>query len=103
MSKAFDTIDHSILLDKLYYYGIRGQVLNLFSSYLTNLHHSVKYKNTFSIIMLNNKGVPQVSNVGPILFILYINDIDTAFNKNIINYNLTVYADDTALTISAFK
>ena len=42
-------------------------------------------------------------HVSPILFILYINDINTAFNKNRINYNLTVYADDTALTISVLN
>ena len=51
--------------------------------------------------MLNNKGVTQGSIVGPILYIVYINDIDTAFNTNIINYNLTVYVNDTALAISA--
>ena len=53
--------------------------------------------------MLNNKGLPQCSILGNILFILYINDIDTAFNKIIINYNLTVRADDNALTISALN
>ena len=70
--KAFDTVEHSILLDTLYHYGIRGNALQWFNSYLTNRYQYVKYNNTPSDMKKINCGVPQGSILGTLLFLLYI-------------------------------
>ena len=93
LSKAFDTIDHSILLQKLEHYGIRGLALDWFRSYISDRKQFVSYNNKDSDIMNMNCGVPQGSVLGPLLFIIYTNDVPhcLAHNKAII------FADDTTL------
>ena len=72
LKKAFDTVDHSILIEKLYHYGIRGTANTWICSYLMNRHRYVTINGTNSGDMNVLCGVPQGSILGPILFILYI-------------------------------
>ena len=92
LAKAFDTVNHNILLQKLEVYGIRGTCLKFFESYLENRYQFVKLENSKSIISLIEFGVPQGSILGPLLFLLYINDLPEATNLFV-----KLYADDTFL------
>ena len=93
LSKAFDTIDHAILLEKLKYYGIQGTALKWFTSYLSHRTQFVQYKDQTSSKSEITTGVPQGSILGPLLFIIYINDL-----KNITkSFKFITYADDTTL------
>ena len=74
-SKAFDTVDHNILLDKLDHYGIRGCTLSWFRSYLSHRFQYVTYNGSQSSQQLIKCGVPQGSILGPLLFLVYINDL----------------------------
>ena len=94
--KAFDTVDHQILLSKLELYGIKGQALTLLQSYLTNRNQKCQMKKSFSSERLIKCGVPQGSILGP-FFLLYINDLPHCLNKT----KLRLFADDTNLTASA--
>lgn len=93
LSKAFDTLDHEILLDKLHYYGIRNTSNDWFRSYLTNRNQFVSFDNHNSSMMSLSTGVPQGSILGPLLFLIAMNDIHEASNK----FHSVLYADDTSL------
>ena len=94
LSKAFDTLDHNVLLSKLEYYGIRDTELNWFKSYLTKHTQYVDCNGIASSIREIETGVPQGSILGPLLFIIYMNDIHTVSD----NLNFILYADDTTLS-----
>ena len=96
LSKAFDTVDHSILLDKLSHYGIRGSPNALFRSYLSGRTQMVRCNDKISSEKTVNIGVPQGSILGPLLYIIYVNDIERALEKS----NCILYADDTSLIAS---
>ena len=91
--KAFDTVDHDLLLQKMNIYGIRGNVLNWFSSYLRNRKQTVIYNNHESDYKEIKCGVPQGSILGPLLFLIYINDLTNASKM----FNSILFADDTSL------
>ena len=95
LKKAFDTVDHSILLEKLETYGIRGRTLKWFESYLSNLLQYVDYNNCTSKKQIITHGVPQGSILGPLLFILYMNDFTRASD---LLFSILL-ADDTSVFI----
>ena len=95
-AKAFDTVDHVILIRKLAHYGIRGLPLQLINSYLTNRTQRVKINGILSSSETISKGVPQGSVLGPLLFILFINDLPNLSD----DYSTTLFADDATFCFS---
>ena len=91
LRKAFDTVNHDILLIKLEHYGIRGDMLHWFQSYLSNHKQYVSFNGHSSALLEINCGVPQGSVLGPLLFLLYINDFPNV--SKVLNFYL--FADDT--------
>jgi hypothetical protein len=96
LRKAFDTIDHKILLGKIQFYGIRGLAFEWFKNYLTNRIQYVCINDTYSNSNTITCGVPQGSILGPLLFLIYINDI--VESSSILHFML--FADDTNLSYS---
>ena len=97
LSKAFDTINHDTLLKKLHHYGVRGLALDWFRSYLSNRKQFVNFKNVNSEMQAVTCGVPQGSVLGPLLFIIYTNDLPNALRHS----RCILFADDTTLYYSS--
>ena len=95
--KAFDLIDHSLLLRKLEAYRIRGRELELLHSYLSNRSQYVNIGGCCSSLNYVTCGVPQGSILGPVLFLLFINDLPSAVSHSVVD----IYVDDTALSFSS--
>ena len=93
LKKAFDTVDHSILLHKLNYYGVRGIINTWFSSYLSKRSQSTQIGSTVSNKEEINCGVPQGFVLGPLLFLIYVNDIYRCSQI----FDFYLFADDTNL------
>lgn len=99
IKKAFDTVNHSVLLQKLYDYGFRGQIYHWFSSYFQNRKQCVKLNGFISNYQNISNGVPQGSTLGPLLFLIYVNNLG---NQNLYG-SLYCFADDTALVYSSIS
>ena len=96
-AKAFDTVNHKILVEKLKYYGVKDKSLSLFEDYLSNRKQVVEVNGVISDEGIIQHGVPQGSILGPLLFLLYINDISKS--SDILKFFL--FADDTTVFYSA--
>ena len=96
LQKAFDTVDHKILLKKLEHYGVRGITLKWFISYLKNRNQFVYVNGFSSKSSVIKHGVPQGSILGPLLFIIYINDLHKAIPNSTVHH----FADDTNFLLS---
>ncbi len=95
VAKAFDTINHDILIRKLEYYGFRGATLMWFESYLKNRQQYVSIRKQNSDMYKLDWGIPQGGILAPILFIIFMNDITKSSNI----FDFSIYADDTCLIL----
>ena len=96
LKKALGTVDHNILIKKLELYGIRGTELLWFTSYLNERTQVCKLGKTLSSKTYIKTGVPQGSNLGPLLFLVYINDLPNCLS----NSTPALFADDTNVTVT---
>ncbi|CAB4014601.1 Hypothetical predicted protein [Paramuricea clavata] len=94
LKKAFDTVDHKILLAKHELYGVQGVALNFFKSYLTNRSQLCTVQGINSQLKKIRCGVQQGSNLGPLLFSLYINDLPNCLEQT----EASMFADDTNIS-----
>ena len=96
ISKTFDRVWHRGLILKLEKYGIRGDLLQWFESYLTNRSQQVRINDSLSSPKHTNAGVPQGSVLGPLLFLIYVNDIADSLEGS-----ARLFADDTSISYSS--
>ena len=97
LKKAFDTVDHSVLMKKLHAYGVRGKPGEWIESYLTSRKQFCSLNGLHSKARKVTCGIPQGSCLGPLLFIIYLNDLEECLQSS----RASIYADDTSLTIAS--
>jgi hypothetical protein len=102
LEKAFDWVNHDILLVKMEYYGIRGLTYTLIKSYLEDRNQRVKFNNKFSNWDKINIGGLQGSVLGPLLFLIYVNDLPSVIPCTLADKisSIILFADDTSVIIN---
>ena len=95
--KAFDVVDHELLLRKLHLYRVSDGALFWFKSYLSDRYQFVSFEGNLSVRLQVNQGVPQGSVLGPVLFLLFVNDLPLHLSNSFVD----IFADDTTMSASA--